>query len=66
MKFLGANGLQGTRFPDSVIPIDVKLKDQEAISYHRFEGIDAHTISEWKKKRLKFQKKPAIFIFHKR
>ena len=30
------------------------------------EFIKTFTISEWKKKRLKFQKKPAIFIFHKR
>ena len=30
------------------------------------EFIKTFTISEWKKKRLKFHKKPAIFIFHKR
>jgi 16S rRNA (cytidine1402-2'-O)-methyltransferase len=30
------------------------------------EYIKTYTVSYWKKKRLKFHKKPAIFIFHKK
>ena len=30
------------------------------------EYIKTHTISDWKKKRIKFHNKPAIFIFHKK
>ena len=30
------------------------------------EYIKTYTISDWKKKRLKFHKKPAIFILHKK